>query len=144
MIFFVSLFLLCFLLGSMTSFVLVVSPTVFKTLDEIHTQKFLRTVFPRLFLFGFYTAALAAFCAFFGKEYLVSTGAVFVAVGFLLNTYVITPKINRMRDLSVNGDDAANLTFKRLHLLSVFLFVFQFILSLLLILLALFTGGISL
>ena len=41
------------LLGVMISFIIVTSPTVFKTLDGENSKKFLRYIFPRLFNFCF-------------------------------------------------------------------------------------------
>ena len=50
----IGLFLNSLILGAMTSFMIVTSPAVFKTLDEDHSKKFLRYIFPRLFNFCFW------------------------------------------------------------------------------------------
>ena len=49
----IGLFLNALILGTMSSFMVVTSPAVFKTLDEDHSKKFLRYIFPRLFNFCF-------------------------------------------------------------------------------------------
>ena len=49
----IGLLLNAVILGVMTSFIVVTSPAVFKTLDEDHSKKFLRYIFPRLFNFCF-------------------------------------------------------------------------------------------
>ena len=49
----IGLLLNALILGTMTSFMVVTSPAVFKTLDEEHSKKFLRFIFPRLFNFCF-------------------------------------------------------------------------------------------
>mgnify|MGYP003310421136 CR=1 FL=1 len=52
-------FLLTILIGSMIFFMAVVSPSVFATLSTNASSKFLRTIFPRMFLFGFIIALLS-------------------------------------------------------------------------------------
>ena len=52
-------FLLTILIGSMIFFMAVVSPSVFATLSTNGSSKFLRTIFPRMFLFGFIIALLS-------------------------------------------------------------------------------------
>ena len=42
-------------------FVIVVSPTVFKSLSQDEAARFLRTIFPRLFLFGLFTSLVIVF-----------------------------------------------------------------------------------
>ena len=42
-----------FILGAMTSFMVVTSPAVFKTLDEDHSKKFLRYIFLAFLIFVF-------------------------------------------------------------------------------------------
>jgi hypothetical protein len=62
----IGLFLTALLLGTMCSFILVTSPTVFKTLDKEYSQKFLRNIFPRLFKFCTLLSVIAGFLFILG------------------------------------------------------------------------------
>ena len=121
------LLLSAFLMGVMTSFIVVTSPTVFKTLDEEYSKRFLRYIFPRLFNFCFLISivmfvffALAEF--FFGM-----LAGIVIAVGFLINTYLLTPRINKMRDLIITGLTGSEKKFKMLHSVSVLLYLISMI-----------------
>ena len=121
------LFLNALLLGAMISFVLVTSPTVFKTLDEEHSKKFLRFIFPRLFNFCF----LIAICMFLffalGEFVFGMVLGMSIAISFLINTYLLTPRINKMRDLMLEGHTESGRQFKNLHRASVLLYLLNMI-----------------
>ena len=111
------------LLGVMISFIVVTSPTVFKTLDEEHSKNFLRFIFPRLFNFCFLISTLM-FLFFALAEF--SFGMVVgiaISISFLINTYFLNPRINKMRDLMLTGHIGSEKQFKKLHFVSVFLFL---------------------
>ena len=111
------------LLGVMISFIVVTSPTVFKTLDEEHSKNFLRFIFPRLFNFCFLISTLM-FLFFVLAEF--SFGMVVgiaISISFLLNTYFLTPRINKMRDLMLTGHVESEKQFKKLHFASVLLYL---------------------
>ena len=119
----IGLLLNAFLMGVMMSFIMVTSPTVFKTLDEEHSKKFLRFIFPRLFNFCFLiSTAMFLFFALAEFSFGMVAGIV-IAVGFLINTYLLTPRINKMRDLMITGLTGSERKFKRLHLASVLLYL---------------------
>ena len=64
---------------------------------------------------------LKSFCIskiFFGMIF-----AIVIAISFLINTYFLTPKINTMRDLMLEGHGASERGFKTLHLASVLLYL---------------------
>ena len=113
------------LIGIMISFVAVTSPTVFKTLDSKNSQKFLRFIFPRLFNFCTIISAFTVFMFYLGEFFFGTISSIAVTMAFLINTYVLTPKINEMRDLSLAGDTRAKKSFKNLHLASVVLYLFN-------------------
>ena len=122
------LLLNAFLLGVMTSFIVVTSPTVFKTLDEEYSKKFLRLIFPRLFNFCFLIST-GVFLFFALAEFSFGMVAgIVIAVGFLINTYLVTPRINKMRDLMITGHSGSERNFKRLHFVSVLLYLISMIL----------------
>ena len=120
-------FLLAVLTGSMIFFMAVVSPSVFTTLSTNASSKFLRTIFPRMFLFGFIIAILSLILSYFSGNILNSILLVIVAVSFIINRNYLTPKINNFRDKELEGDKKASSSFKYMHLLSVLLFVLNFV-----------------
>ena len=120
-------FLLAVLIGSMTFFMAVVSPSVFATLSTNASSKLLRTIFPRMFLFGFIIAILSLVLCYISSNILNSILLIVVAISFIINRNYLTPKINDFRDKELEGDKKASSSFKYMHLLSVLLFVLNFI-----------------
>ena len=122
-----------FMLGAMTSFIVVTSPTVFKTLNEESAKKFLRFIFPKLFKFCFLVTLLTTIFFFFGNYKYGMVISLFIALSFLLNIYFLTPRINQKRDLSLKGHKTAVVSFKYLHLSSVLLYLLNMIFAICLI-----------
>ena len=120
-------FLVTILIGSMIFFMAVVSPSVFATLSTNASSKFLRTIFPRMFLFGFIIAILSLILSYISGNILNSILLIVVAVSFIINRNYLTPKINNLRDKELEGDQKASSNFKYMHLLSVLLFILNFI-----------------
>ncbi len=120
-------FLLAVLIGSMIFFMAVVSPSVFATLSTNASSKLLRTIFPRMFLFGFIIAILSLVLCYISSNILNSILLIIVAMSFMINRNYLTPKINDFRDKELEGDKKASSSFKYMHLLSVLLFVLNFI-----------------
>ena len=120
-------FLLSILIGSMIFFMAVVSPSVFVTLSINASSKFLRTIFPRMFLFGFIISVLSLILSYISGNILNSVFLIVVAISFIINRNYLTPKINDFRDKELEGDKKASSSFKNMHLLSVLLFVLNFI-----------------
>ena len=120
-------FLLAVLTGSMIFFMAVVSPSVFATLSSNASSKLLRTIFPRMFLFGFIIAILSLVLCYISSNILNSILLIIVAMSFIINRNYLTPKINDLRDKELEGDKKASSSFKYMHLLSVLLFVLNFI-----------------
>ena len=120
-------FLLAVLIGSMIFFMAVVSPSVFATLSTNASSKLLRTIFPRMFLFGFIIAILSLVLCYISGNILNSILLIIVAISFIINRNYLTPKINDFRDKELEGDKKASSSFKYMHLLSVLLFVLNFI-----------------
>ena len=120
-------FLLTVLIGSMTFFTAVVSPSVFTTLSTNASSKLLRTIFPRMFLFGFIIAILSLVLCYISSNILNSILLIIVAMSFIINRNYLTPKINDFRDKELEGDKKASSSFKYMHLLSVLLFILNFI-----------------
>ncbi len=115
------------LIGTMLSFMFVTTPAVFKILKGDNLQKFLRYIFPRLFKVCLIIVILAAILFLIGKSFYGSTISIIMGFGFLANIYIITPKINKLRDLTLEGDLISEKYFKFLHLVSVLIFLLQVI-----------------
>ena len=122
------------LVGTMIFFVSVITPTVFATLSNEHSSTFLRTVFPRMFLFGFILSFISAILSIYSGHFLEFYFLTIVSILFLLNRNLITPRINFYRDREIEGDEKAKKYFKVLHLLSVILFIVNFVIIILLLL----------
>ncbi len=120
-------FLLTTLIGSMIFFMAVVSPSIFATLSTNASSKLLRTIFPRMFLFGFIIAILSLVLCYISSNILNSILLIIMAMSFIINRNYLTPKINDFRDKELEGDKKASSSFKYMHLLSVLLFVLNFI-----------------
>ena len=130
MIIYTLIFLVTILIGSMIFFMAVVSPSVFSTLSTNASSKFLRTIFPRMFLFGFIIAFLSLILSYISGNILNSILLVIVAMSFIINRNYLTPKINDFRDKELEGDQKASSSFRNMHLVSVLLFVLNFIILL--------------
>ena len=111
----------------MIFFMAVVSPSVFATLSTNASSKLLRTIFPRMFLFGFIIAILSLVLCYISSNILNSILLIIVAMSFIINRNYLTPKINDFRDKELEGDKKASSSFKYMHLLSVLLFILNFI-----------------
>ena len=115
-------------MGSMIFFTTVVSPTTFQTLNNKDSSNFLRSIFPKLFLFGFIISILSLLISLFNDNLINTILLTFVTLSFLYNRNFLTPLINKFRDLDLTGDKVAKKNFKLMHFLSVFLFIVNFLL----------------
>ena len=113
------------LIGFMLFFVIVVSPVIFKTLSQEDAARFLRAIFPRLFLVGLFTSLVMVGLSMVGEKLDLALISTVIAAGFAVNCFVLTPNINKMRDAVLAGDAQKERNFKILHLLSVAIFVVQ-------------------
>ena len=120
-------------IGFMLMFSVVVAPAVFKVLSQKAAASYLRVLFPRLFMFGFVTSSIATIVSLLDGGLLIAVVSGIIALGFLFNALILTPKINQFRDRSSAGEVAAEKVFARLHLFSVTIFGSQFLASLYLI-----------
>ena len=119
----------------MIFFSVVVSPSVFASLNSKGSSKFLRTIFPRMFLFGFVISLLAFILTILSNDLFNSILLIIIGLSFLLNRNYLTPLINKFRDQELEGNSKAAKNFKIMHLLSVLLFMINFFLLILVIVL---------
>ena len=108
-------FLISFLIGSMIFFTAVVSPSVFASLSSNASSKFLRLVFPRMFLFGIIITSLCFLLSILLNNNLVSILLAIITLSFFLNRNYLTPRINKYRDEELEGNQRAVTLFKRMQ-----------------------------
>ena len=119
----------------MIFFSAVVSPSVFASLNSKGSSKFLRTIFPRMFLFGFIISLIALILTILSNDLFNSIVLIIIGLSFLINRNYLTPLINKFRDQELEGNSKAAKNFKMMHLLSVLLFMINFFLLILVIVL---------
>tara|TARA_Y100001935_G_scaffold238990_1_gene226091 strand:+ start:243 stop:623 length:381 start_codon:yes stop_codon:yes gene_type:complete len=119
----------------MIFFTTVVSPSVFASLNNNGSSKFLRTIFPRMFLFGFLISLIGIILTFFSSDFYNSIILSIIALSFIINRNYLTPMINNFRDQELEGNKVAAKKFKVMHLFSVLLFIINFFLLILVIVL---------
>ncbi len=100
------------MLGAMLFFAGVVAPIVFQALPADAAGRFLRKLFPRYYDVLFAVSLLAAILLIGHR---VSVIMFAVAAMFFLARFWLMPQINRARDKSLSGDNAAKKRFGLLH-----------------------------
>ena len=113
------------LLGMMIFFSAVVTPVAFKNLDEDSLKVFLRSVFPRLFNTGIIFSSIMTFCLVWQGSMTLLLIGLLITVGFIVNRFWLTGKINLYRDRMETGDTGAETGFKVTHGLSVAIYLSQ-------------------
>jgi len=110
------------LLGSMLLFAVVVTPTVFQTLDRDTAGKYLQRLFPRFHWWGIALSAISLAPAVYLANGLPLVLSTLTAALFLFARLWLSPRINASRGAEPDT------RFRRLHKLSVRLFLVQIIL----------------
>ena len=128
------IFLHSLVVGFMIFFMVVVSPTIFKALDEANSGAFLRQLFPRMFLYGLIAMLLAFLTTLNSQLNIYWIISAISSILFAINLYIFTPKINYHRDEAKLGNSLSEKKFKQFHLFSVALFILQLLGSLYLLL----------
>jgi hypothetical protein len=126
-------FLAATLFGSMISFMILISPIVFTVLTANDAKNFLRKFFPRLFIFGMILSSLLLVFTLRELDLFNQKLSIIIFLGFFINLFFITPKVNKYRDLEMSNVKNAKKIFSILHSVSVCIFVIQLILSLVII-----------
>jgi len=126
-------FLAATLFGSMISFMILISPIVFTVLSADDAKNFLRKFFPRLFIFGMILSSLLLVFTLRELDLFNQKLSIIIFLGFFINLFFITPKVNKYRDLEMSNVKNAKKMFSILHSVSVCIFVIQLLLSLVII-----------
>ena len=118
-------FLIPFLVGSLIFFSLVVAPNVFISLDQKSARKFIRSLFPKLYLYAFLVSiTIALFIIYHGIIY--SLIFFLVSSGFLFSKIFLVKWINDVSDVKQKNSKQIK-KFKILHSLSVIIFIAQIV-----------------
>ena len=118
-------FLIPFLVGSLIFFSLVVAPNVFISLDQKSARKFIRSLFPKLYLYAFLVSiTIALFIIFHGIIY--SLIFILISSGFLFSKIFLVKWINDVSDIKQKNSKQIK-KFKILHSFSVFIFIAQIV-----------------
>ena len=109
-------------LGAMVMFGATVAPTVFTVLEPDAAGKFLRALFPKLYLLCGITSGAAALLFTASTTVLPAVCLGLVSVLFFFSRGPLTRRINEARDEELAGVDGAKLRFEKLHKRSVRIF----------------------
>jgi hypothetical protein len=114
----IALFALALLLGGMVFFAALIAPLVFTVLPADHGGRFIRTLFPRYYLWVLGCSGAAAVALFpLSKP---DSGIMLVVAGLAWwLRQSLMPRINGLSDLAKAGDAEAQKAFDRAHKLSV-------------------------
>lgn len=118
------------LLGGMLFFPIVVAPIVFTSLPEVEAGQFLRSMFPRYYLFIIFFSVLA-FCLYQSAAgsaiNFAATVCLVVSLSTLWVRQSLVPRINDARDAQLAGDSEAAARFDRGHKVSVAINMLQLV-----------------
>lgn len=117
------------LLSYMLFFTICVAPVSNKILNENNKSIFLRNIFPRNFIFGLILASLAFIFSFILKDHWSIIISFIISLGFILNLFIIMPKINFISDNKNLNKEKKKKQFRNWHFLSVFIYLIQIIIS---------------
>ena len=124
----VSTFLSSFLLGSLIFFSAIIAPNVFKILPEQNARSFIRSIFPKLYLWGIFISLINCLSLIFLSK-IAFYLSIIVFLGFVFSRQILMPKINTLSDTKNQKK------FQQYHTLSVLIFITQLILIFLIIIL---------
>ena len=118
-------FLIPFLVGGLIFFSIVVAPNVFISLDQKSARKFIRSIFPKLYLYAFFISiTITLLIIYHGIIY--SIIFFIVSSGFLFSKIFLVKWINDVSDVKQKTNQQIK-KFKILHSLSVLIFITQIV-----------------
>ena len=118
-------FLLPFLVGSLIFFSAIIAPNTFLVLDDKSARKFIRSIFPKLYLWSLVICLILTLLMFFNNKF-YGFVLLIVSFGFFFSRQYLTKWINNASDLK-NKKEIDEKRFKKLHKLSVFIFLSQIV-----------------
>ena len=121
------------ILGFMIFFPVVVAPVVFNILDEKQSSLFLRSFFPKYYLFGILLTLIALIMSIFEKDVVIFLEFTLILVGFLFSRQILTPAINKAKDEIIESNEKSKIKFEKLHKFSVTINVLQMIICIIIL-----------
>ena len=118
-------FLIPILIGSKIFFSLVVAPTTFQTLNEQNARKFIRNIFPKLYIWCLVVSLIITF-SLLSINIFHSFIFFLIATGYFYSRQFLMVKINKVSDISKKLEIHKK-QFSKLHNLSVLIFITQLI-----------------
>ena len=109
----------------MLFFSLSIARNVHSTLGPDNAGKLLRVLFPKYFFWGLILSLVGAVAFYLSGELLKSLTLMIVSVLAGVSRFILVPKINKSRDLVLDGEEAAKKSFSSLHTISVSINVIQ-------------------
>ena len=106
-------------------FSLSIARNVHSTLGPDNAGKLLRVLFPKYFFWGLILSLAGAVAFYLSGELLKSLTLMIIAVLAGVSRFILVPKINKNRDLMLEGEEEAKKSFSSLHTLSVSINVVQ-------------------
>ncbi len=119
-------FLLSFLVGSLVFFSVIVAPNIFNKLDQKNASLFVRSIFPKIYLWSFIISLILTILASRINSVICIILSL-ISLGFLFSRQYLTKWINEVSD-QVKKNEKQKKRFIILHTLSVFIFISQIIL----------------
>ena len=119
-------FIIPFLVGSLIFFSLVIAPNIFAKLDQKNARIFVRSIFPKLYMWGIIFSLILTTLSLLFRPYLSLIFFV-VFLGFLFSKYFLVESINQVSDIK-NKTESDKKKFVILHTLSVIVFISQILL----------------
>ena len=113
------------LLGFMIFFPIVVAPSIFNNLNEKQSSLFLRSFFPKYYLFGIIISLIGIIVSYRENDLIIISSFVFIFLGFLFSRQYLTPLINKAKDEIIKSNDLSKVKFERLHRFSVIINILQ-------------------
>ena len=112
----------------MIFFPLVVATSIFNVLSEKQASTFLRTFFPKYYLYGFCLSFLGLIISILKDEMVSIIFFIFMSTTFVFLRQILTPMINKAKD------EIKETKFNKLHKLSVLINFFQIVSCIILLL----------
>ena len=113
------------ILGFMIFFPIVVAPSVFKNFNEKQSSLFLRSFFPKYYLFGIIITLIGIFISALEKDFIIIFSLSIIFLGFVFSRQYLTPLINKAKDEIVKSNNLSKIKFERLHRFSVIINILQ-------------------
>lgn len=118
-------FLIPILIGSKIFFSLIVAPNTFQSLNEQNARKFIRSIFPKLYLWCLAVSLIITF-SLLSLNIFHSFVFFLIATGYFYSREFLMIKINKVSDI-IKKKDIHKKQFSNLHNFSVLIFVTQLI-----------------